>query len=197
MENSATAERELYQLAHAVMAGSVDEVARAFAQTFPSDAGEAEPPAAVGVPEFVLPKINDDMPVGCQTLCAAFLRHYENLGWAPNTSWELGADPGLGGWVAIASGKGLIHLDDRLLAFTVLNPRAYYPLHKHTPEEIYITVSGGFWLHHQGLEPVWVGPGDTVFNASNQPHALTGGGESTLIIACWRDGSFEPSIILE
>ncbi|MEL7012527.1 MAG: dimethylsulfonioproprionate lyase family protein [Pseudomonadota bacterium] len=197
MPSSADPERELYHLAREVMATARAQVARDFAQAFPEEAGDATPSVSTGVPEITLPRIEGNMPPECETLCDAFLRNHAQLGWAPEASWELGAVHGIGAWLSLASSAGPIVLEDRLLALTVLNPRAYYPLHRHTPEEIYITIAGGFWLHHPGRDAVWVGPGDTVFNGSNQPHALTGGEASTLMIACWRDGSFEPSVILE
>lgn len=46
--------------------------------------------------------------------------------------------------------------------------RAYYPLRRHQPKELHVTVSGGFRFERHGKEEVWVGPGDVVFTERSE-----------------------------
>ncbi|MEM9912345.1 MAG: dimethylsulfonioproprionate lyase family protein [Pseudomonadota bacterium] len=175
IQSSTTVERELRHLARTVMAPARAQVAHDFARVFPTEAGEADPAGATGVSDIVLPRICEDAPPACRNLCAVFLQASTELGWSPEASREWGDQHGIGAWVSLASSAGPIVLKDRLLALTVLKPRACYRLHRHKPEEIYITIAGGFWLRHPRENAVWVGPGKTVFNPVKQPHALTEG----------------------
>lgn len=129
-----------------------------------------------------------------ENLLKAFVALHRDVAWGEGyNQQDLGADVRLGGWVPLASSQGPIVAKDALLALTVLNAGAYYPPHKHEPEEMYVTVSGGFWFERPEKEEVWVGPGDVVFTERNEIHALRNGHAATLMIACWAGGSYRKS----
>lgn len=191
----------LYDLARRVMAEAPAQIAREFVAAFPEHPTLDAEPGPTGIEGITLPVAAASDPAACRALTEAFRRHHAGLSWASAQSWEEGERPGIGAWLPIASPTGPIRVEDKLLAFTVLNPLAYYSLHCHGPEEIYVTVAGGFWLTRSAADArpdgEWIAPGETAFNESFAPHALRGGHAPTLMIACWRGGGFERSRNLE
>ena len=65
-------------------------------------------------------------------------------------------------------------------------PGYYYPLHHHPAEEIYLVLAGEADFVVEDGETRRLGPGDTSFHASNQPHALTTTDRSILANVLWR-----------
>ena len=67
--------------------------------------------------------------------------------------------------------KGLHISEDIKVGVTLMRPHLTYPDHHHSPEEVYIALSDGYWRQNQ--EP-WrsPGPGGYVYNKSSILHAM-------------------------
>jgi hypothetical protein len=66
---------------------------------------------------------------------------------------------------------GLHVRDDIKVGVTLMRQHLTYPDHHHSPEEIYIVLSDGFWRQNQ--EPWWSpGLGGYVYNKSDISHAM-------------------------
>ena len=61
-----------------------------------------------------------------------------------------------------------------------------YPWHAHPAEEMYFVIAGQAEFHCTGAQAQTLGPGDTVFHASEQPHALTTVDHPILCLVFWR-----------
>ena len=84
-----------------------------------------------------------------------------------------------------------------LVAFTLQAPRILYPLHRHRASEIYYVISGVAQWQRDG-EP-WRSrlPGEWLFHASGQGHAMRTGEEPLLAMAAWIDHLDCPPPVLE
>ena len=84
-----------------------------------------------------------------------------------------------------------------LVAFTLQAPRIFYPLHRHNAPEIYHVISGAAEWQRDG-EP-WRRrvPGEWLFHASDQGHAMRTGGEPLLTLVAWIDHLDCPPPVLE
>ena len=65
-------------------------------------------------------------------------------------------------------------------------PGFYYPMHHHPAEELYLVVAGEGEFHQEGQESRRLGPGNTVYHASNVPHALTTHDQPIMAYVLWR-----------
>jgi hypothetical protein len=66
---------------------------------------------------------------------------------------------------------GLYDRDDIRVGVTIMRRHITYPDHRHSPEEVYIVLSDGYWRQNQ--EPWWSpGPGGYVYNKSDIIHAM-------------------------
>ena len=86
---------------------------------------------------------------------------------------------------------------DVLVAFTLQAPDILYPLHRHRAPEIYHVISGAAEWRRDG-EP-WRRrlPGEWLFHASDQGHAMRTGHEPLLAMAAWIDHLDCPPPVLE
>ena len=84
-----------------------------------------------------------------------------------------------------------------LVGFTLQAPRIFYPLHRHKAPEIYHVISGTAQWQRDG-EP-WRTrlPGEWLFHASDQGHAMRTGDEPLLAMAAWIDHLDCPPPVLE
>ncbi|MCL4159001.1 UNVERIFIED_CONTAM: hypothetical protein GTU68_014101 [Idotea baltica] len=93
-------------------------------------------------------------------------------------------------------GKGGPFTSDKLWAFMVYMPSGlYYPWHQHPAEEMYFVVSGSGVFKREGCQDEILTAGQTVFNSSNQPHAMETRDEPVLCLVFWRD-RFETAPVL-
>ena len=86
---------------------------------------------------------------------------------------------------------------DVLVTFTLQGPGLFYPLHRHKAPEIYHVISGTAEWRRDG-EP-WRRrlPGEWLFHASGQGHAMRTGDEPLLALAAWIDHLDCPPPVLE
>ena len=62
----------------------------------------------------------------------------------------------------------------------------HYPWHHHEAEELYFILAGEAMFEAEGLAPVLLGPGDSRFHGSNQPHAMDTRHCPILALVLWR-----------
>lgn len=67
----------------------------------------------------------------------------------------------------------------------------HYPIHRHAPEEIYLTLAGEARYISEGRADVIGGPGATICHHSNQPHAAKMENNPLLAAAFWRGDNLE------
>lgn len=67
-------------------------------------------------------------------------------------------------------------------------PGLYYPWHHHPAEEMYLVVSGNAVFKRKGCADEPLQEGDTMFHASNQPHAMETLDDPVLCLVAWRNG---------
>ena len=86
---------------------------------------------------------------------------------------------------------------DVIVTFTLQGPGLYYPLHRHKAPEIYHVISGTAQWRRDG-EP-WRRrlPGEWLFHASEQGHAMRTGDAPLLAMASWIDHLDAPPPVLE
>jgi mannose-6-phosphate isomerase-like protein (cupin superfamily) len=93
-------------------------------------------------------------------------------------------------------GAGGPFMSDTLWSWMVYMPRGLdYPFHNHPAEEMYLVVSGQAIFRREGMADEVLVEGDTVFHASNQPHAMETTDSPVLCLVFWRDG-FETAPVL-
>ena len=61
-----------------------------------------------------------------------------------------------------------------------------YPWHHHEAEELYFILAGEAVFEAEGLDPVLLGPGDSRFHESGQPHAMDTRQSPMLALVLWR-----------
>ena len=67
-------------------------------------------------------------------------------------------------------------------------PRLYYPWHEHPAEECYLVIAGEAEFMRAGQAPRFLHPGDVIFHAAQQPHALQTHEAGVLALVFWRNG---------
>lgn len=76
---------------------------------------------------------------------------------------------------------------DAMRGFMVYQrPGFHYPMHHHPAEEVYLVLAGKAEFHVEGQGSRMLGPGETQFHLSNQPHALTTHAAPVLAYVLWR-----------
>lgn len=86
-------------------------------------------------------------------------------------------------------GDGGAFTSDAIRAWIVYMPAHLpYPLHHHVGEETYLIIAGAATFHAHGAPPKTLSAGDTVFHASNQPHATDTHDSPMLALVLWRNG---------
>ena len=91
-------------------------------------------------------------------------------------------------------GEGGAFQSRQLWAWVVyMPPNLHYPWHHHPAEEIYLVLAGEAEFMKAGEPNMQLGPGDTSFHASNQPHAMETGDHPVMCLVVWRnDFDVEP-----
>ncbi|MCY4351460.1 MAG: dimethylsulfonioproprionate lyase family protein [Thiotrichales bacterium] len=84
-----------------------------------------------------------------------------------------------------------------LVAFTLQAPGILYPLHRHKAPEVYYVISGEAEWMRDGETWRRRQPGEWIFHASDQGHAMRTGREPLLALAAWIDHLDCPSPVLE
>ena len=84
-----------------------------------------------------------------------------------------------------------------LVAFTLQAPRVLYPLHRHKAPEVYHVISGEAEWKRDGEPWRRRRPGEWLFHASGQGHAMRTGREPLLTLAAWIDHLDCPPPVLE
>lgn len=84
-----------------------------------------------------------------------------------------------------------------MVAFTLLAPCVLYPLHRHKAPEIYHVISGAAEWKRDGEPWRLREPGEWIFHASDQGHAMRTGGEPLLTLVAWIDHLDCPPPVLE
>ncbi len=84
-----------------------------------------------------------------------------------------------------------------LVAFTLQAPRVLYPLHRHKASEVYHVISGEAEWKRDGEPWRRRRPGEWIFHASGQGHAMRTGREPLLTLAAWIDHLDCPPPVLE
>ena len=113
---------------------------------------------------------------------------------APHVEWRLSyseADVGRDflnryGWFELAGPEGHFRSEKARITVGYWGPDLFYPRHHHVPEELYTVVSGAALFHADGEADTVLGPGNTRFHASNQPHAMTTQDSAILTLVFWR-----------
>ena len=84
-----------------------------------------------------------------------------------------------------------------LVAFTLQAPRVLYPLHRHKAPEVYHVISGEAEWKRDGEPWCLRQPGEWIFHASDQGHAMRTGSEPLLTLVAWIDHLDCPPPVLE
>ena len=71
----------------------------------------------------------------------------------------------------------------------------FYPWHHHPAEELYVIIAGEAVFEAAGRPARRLGPGDTAFHASNQPHAMTTKDKPVLAYVLWRGDLKTPPVL--
>jgi quercetin dioxygenase-like cupin family protein len=84
-----------------------------------------------------------------------------------------------------------------LRVFVVYMPaRLVYPSHRHPAEEIYLVLAGRARFRREGQRAQTLSPGQTVFHASNQVHAIETGERPVLCLVAWRSHLETPPVLV-
>lgn len=91
------------------------------------------------------------------------------------------------GWFELA-GPQEGHFKTQTTRLTVgyWGPNLDYPWHLHKAEELYFVVSGSAEFEVKGQSPKILRAGDSIFHASNQPHAMRTQDSGILTFVLWR-----------
>jgi len=84
-----------------------------------------------------------------------------------------------------------------LVAFTLQAPGILYPLHRHKAPEVYYVISGEAEWKRDGETWRRRQPGEWIFHASDQGHAMRTGRKPLLTLVAWIDHLDCPSPVLE
>lgn len=102
------------------------------------------------------------------------------LRWYKRSDDESSAEFSDGHFNSIIVGQsGLVSIDGLLIGLTLMAPGVTFPIHRHPPEELYISLSLGEWWR-EGQEWWSPGLGGVVYNACNQLHSMRSGPEPHL-----------------
>lgn len=121
-------------------------------------------------------------------LCAALQALALQVEWRHSyTAGEVGQDfLDRYGWFELAGPEGHYVSQEARITVGYWGPGLFYPRHQHEPEELYTIVAGRGHFHADGEADVTLGPGDTKFHRTSQPHALTTTGAPILTLVFWR-----------
>lgn len=84
---------------------------------------------------------------------------------------------------------------DLIRLFMVYLPAGFhYPWHRHPAEELYFVVSGSAIFRREDYPDEVLSEGQTLFHASNQPHALETIEDPVLCLVAWRNHFKTPPV---
>jgi quercetin dioxygenase-like cupin family protein len=83
----------------------------------------------------------------------------------------------------VAGPGGLEERDDVWVGISLLAPHVRYPDHRHSPEEVYISLAGGAWWN-ANMDWTKPGPGGLIYNEPNILHAMRTEEQPLLAIWC-------------
>ena len=155
-----------------------------FAAPWPSGAPRTPAPHALPVLRF-LADCAADSP-----LLAALHGAAPHLAWGQTyAAAEVGAAfLDCYGWTELAGLRGPLPSAELAAGFLLLGPQTHYPQHSHAAEEVYMPLSGAAaW--QRGTEG-WRQrvPGELVYHAPHQPHAMRTAAAPLLAFYVWRGG---------
>ena len=84
-----------------------------------------------------------------------------------------------------------------LVAFTLQAPHILYPLHRHRAPEVYHVIAGEAEWQREGEPWRLRQPGEWIFHASDQGHAMRTGRDPLLTLVAWIDHLDCPPPVLE
>ena len=90
------------------------------------------------------------------------------------------------GWLELVGPGGHFRSDQTRAYIAYWGEGPHYSSQLHEAEELYFILAGSAYFEADGLEPALLGPGNTRFHASNQPHAMTIFDSPVLCLALWR-----------
>jgi hypothetical protein len=108
----------------------------------------------------------DDTP-----LAERFASIAQHLRWSVSPRWDDG-----GRERALCAVNDMFELDDVVAGLVYLDVGGSYPEHWHAPQELYLTVAGtARWRFGGATDFVEVSPESTLYNNSNDHHAIIAG----------------------
>ena len=203
MSNSNTTcsnSQNLYALVRDILAATRSPAAKSFLDGLPPIQELVER----GVKASALPIVAalDDLGQTApetSTLVAAVLSSTLTQEWRqPYEVEDFGAEfTARSGWFAIADRGGPLVMTEGLVEIMLLDANLKYPMHSHSPEELYIVLAGEVWWEAEGEPeaPEWRKAGDVIHHSPLRRHALTAGDTPVLLLALWRGGGFEKPVI--
>ena len=85
-------------------------------------------------------------------------------------------------------GPGGAWRSEKMLGFVVyMPPKLWYPRHHHPAEELYTVLHGEAEFLREGEANETLGPGESSFHASNQPHAMETHDHPVMAYVVWRN----------
>lgn len=95
------------------------------------------------------------------------------------------------GYFELIGPAGHFHSDRTRAYIAYWGAGLHYPWHLHEAEELYLILAGRALFEADGQPRALLGPGDMSYHASNQPHAMTTGGDPLLALILWRGAGFD------
>jgi quercetin dioxygenase-like cupin family protein len=190
----------LYMLACNVLATTQSVAAKSFLADLPPSQTLRERPVTASLLSIVsrLDELGSTTPETA-ALVAAVLRSASSQAWRqPYTLEDFGADFATrSAWFPIADRDGPLVMHEGLVEIMLLDSKIKYPMHSHSPEELYVVLAGEVWWEAEDdLEaPAWRHAGDILHHPSHRFHALTAGEKPVLLLTLWRGGGFEKPVI--
>ena len=90
-----------------------------------------------------------------------------------------------GGWSSATMSAWMVYMP----------PGLWYPWHHHPAEEMYLVVAGEAEFLRHGMPAETLRPGETVFHASDQPHAMRTHDRAVLAYVVWRGELGTPPVL--
>ena len=176
-------------------------------QPFPRGADEIEPAHVPVVARWFDAAVQAAATPRERMLAGALASASPHLRWIAPYRSEDGADELAAGYaVAMLSMPGPPPRDgyqapfanpNVLVAFTLQAPRIFYPLHRHEASEIYHVISGVAEWQRDGEPGRQRQPGEWLFHAGGQGHAMRTARVPLLAMAAWVDHLDCPPPVLE
>lgn len=121
----------------------------------------------------------------------AFVDVAENLPWSQNPRYTAG-NGGLNllngyAYASLSGPEGPIRCMSPRGGFYLMGPDVFYPSHNHAPREVYLIMTPGVeWCLDEG-DWFEAQPGDLIYHAPWQMHAMRSGDRPVLAYAAWLD----------